>query len=103
MLYCIFSMPHHRVSMWYLILLVASSDYIRRTDGLFRFKCGLDFKAGLRHLSWNNSAGSAIASTILLGVLAVAAVPSSVRAAAILRPEAVPPQGGLPAEALPHD
>jgi hypothetical protein len=47
--------------MWYLILLVASSDYIRGTDGLFLFKCGLAFKAGLRHLSLNNSGGSAIA------------------------------------------
>jgi hypothetical protein len=26
MLYCIFSMPHLQVSMWYLILLVALSD-----------------------------------------------------------------------------
>jgi hypothetical protein len=26
---------------------------------LFLFKCGLASKAGLRHLSWNNSGGSA--------------------------------------------
>jgi hypothetical protein len=26
MLYCIYFVPHHRVSTWYLILLVASSD-----------------------------------------------------------------------------
>jgi hypothetical protein len=26
MLYCICFVPHHRVSMWYLIVLVASSD-----------------------------------------------------------------------------
>jgi hypothetical protein len=26
---------------------------------LFSFKCGLASKAGLRHLSWNNSDGSA--------------------------------------------
>jgi hypothetical protein len=26
---------------------------------LFPFKCGLASKAGLRHLSWNNSGGSA--------------------------------------------
>jgi hypothetical protein len=43
MLYCIFSVPHLRVSMWYLILLVALSDSIRGTDGLFLFKCGLLF------------------------------------------------------------
>jgi hypothetical protein len=61
MLYCICSMPHHRVSTWYLILLVASSDWIRGTDVLFLFKCGLAFKVGLRHLSWNNSGGSATA------------------------------------------
>jgi hypothetical protein len=59
MLYCIFSVPHLRVSKWYLILLVALSDKIRGTDGLFLFKCGLAFKAGLRHLSWNNLGGSA--------------------------------------------
>jgi hypothetical protein len=29
---------------------------------LFLFKCGLASKAGLRHLSWNNSDGSATAS-----------------------------------------
>jgi hypothetical protein len=58
-LYCICSVPHHRVSTWYLILLVASSDEIRGTDVLFPFKCGLASKAGLRHLSWNNSGGSA--------------------------------------------
>ena len=28
---------------------------------LFLFKCGLASKAGLRHLSWNNSGGSATA------------------------------------------
>jgi hypothetical protein len=28
---------------------------------LFLFKCGLASKVGLRHLSWNNSGGSAIA------------------------------------------
>jgi hypothetical protein len=59
MLYCICSVPHHRVSTWYLILLVASSDWIRGTNVLFLFKCGLAFKVGLRHLSWNNSGGSA--------------------------------------------
>jgi hypothetical protein len=58
-LYCICSVPHHRVSTWYLILLVASSDWIRGTDVLFLFKCGLASKVGLRHLSWNNSVGSA--------------------------------------------
>jgi hypothetical protein len=58
MLYCISSVPHLRVSMWYLILLVALSDLIRGTDGLFLFKCGLAFKTGLRHLSWNNLDGS---------------------------------------------
>jgi hypothetical protein len=47
--------------MWYLILLVASSDQIRGTNVLFLFKCGLAYKAGLRHLSWNNSGGSATA------------------------------------------
>jgi hypothetical protein len=61
MLYCIFFVPHLRVSMWYLILLVALSDFIRGTDGLFLFKCGLAFMAGLRHLNWNNSGGSATA------------------------------------------
>jgi hypothetical protein len=59
MLYCICSVPHHRVSTWYLILLVASSDQILGTDVLFLFRCGLASKAGLRHLSWNNSGGSA--------------------------------------------
>jgi hypothetical protein len=59
--YCICSVPHLRVSTWYLILLVASSDKIRGTDVLFLFKCGLAFKVRLRHLSWNNSGGSAIA------------------------------------------
>jgi hypothetical protein len=61
MLYCICSVPHHRVSTWYLILLVASSDQIRGTDVLFLFKCGLASQAGLRHLSWNNSGGFATA------------------------------------------
>jgi hypothetical protein len=59
MFYCICSVPHHRVSTWYLILLVASSDYIRGTGVLFLFKCALASKVGLRHLSWNNSSGSA--------------------------------------------
>jgi hypothetical protein len=59
MLYCICSVTHHRVRLWYLILSVASSDYIRGIDGLFPFKCGLASKAGLRHLSWNNSGSSA--------------------------------------------
>jgi hypothetical protein len=61
MLYCIFSVSHLQVSKWYLILLVALSELIRGTDGLFLFKCGLAFKAGLRHLSWNNPDGSATA------------------------------------------
>jgi hypothetical protein len=30
---------------------------------LFLFKCGLSSKVGLRHLSWNNSGGSAIAAS----------------------------------------
>jgi hypothetical protein len=64
MLYCIVFVPHLRVSLWYLILLVALSDLIRGTDALFPFKCGLAFKAELRHLSWNNSGGSA---TVILG------------------------------------
>jgi hypothetical protein len=59
MLYCICSVTHHRVRLWYLILSVAVSDYIRGIDGLFPFKCGLASKAGLRHLSWNNSGSSA--------------------------------------------
>jgi hypothetical protein len=59
MLYCICFVPRLRVSTWYLNLLVASSDKIRGTDVLFLFKCGLAFKVGLRHLSWNNSGGSA--------------------------------------------
>jgi hypothetical protein len=62
MLYCICSVPHHRVSTWYLIMLVASSDLIRETDVLFPFKCGLASKAGLRHLSWKNLGGSSIES-----------------------------------------
>jgi hypothetical protein len=49
MFYCICSVPHLRVSTW--------------TDVLFLFKCGLASKAGLRHLSWNNSGGSAIVLT----------------------------------------
>jgi hypothetical protein len=61
MLYCICSVTHHRVRLWYLILSVALSDYNRGIDGLFPFKCGLASKAGLRHLSWNNSGGSATA------------------------------------------
>jgi hypothetical protein len=40
-------------------MLVALSDSIRGTDVLFPFKCGLAFKVGLRHLSWNNSGGCA--------------------------------------------
>jgi hypothetical protein len=47
--------------MWYLILLVALSDSNRGTDVLFLFKCGFAFKAGLGHLSWNNSSGSVTA------------------------------------------
>jgi hypothetical protein len=31
---------------------------------LFLFKCGLVSKAGLRHLGWNNSGGSAIGQTL---------------------------------------
>jgi hypothetical protein len=58
MLCCICSVPHLRVSTWYLILLVALSDSIRGTDVLFPFKCGLASKVGLKHLSWNNSGGS---------------------------------------------
>ena len=61
MLYCICYVPHHRVSTWYLILLVASSDSIRGIDMLFLIKCGLASKVGLRHLSWNNSGSSATA------------------------------------------
>jgi hypothetical protein len=49
--------------MWYLILLVALSDLVRGTDTLFLFKYGLSFKAGLRHLSWNKSGGSATHSS----------------------------------------
>jgi hypothetical protein len=64
MLYCNSFVPHLRVSMWYLILLVALSDSIRGTDVLFLFKCGFAFKAGLGHLSWNNSDGSAIGDTL---------------------------------------
>jgi hypothetical protein len=47
------------VRLWYLILSVAVSDKIQGIDGLFPFKCGLASKAGLRHLSWNNSGSSA--------------------------------------------
>jgi hypothetical protein len=47
--------------MWYLILLVASSDSIRGIDVLFLIKCGLASKAGLMHLSWNNSGSSTTA------------------------------------------
>jgi hypothetical protein len=61
MLYCICSVTHLRVRLWYLILSVAVSDSIRGIDGLFPFKCGLASKAGLGHLSWNNSGSSAIA------------------------------------------
>jgi hypothetical protein len=32
-----------------------------RDRRLIPFKCGLAFKVGLRHLSWNNSGGSATA------------------------------------------
>ena len=66
MLYCICSVTHLRVSMWYLILLVALSDSIRGTDILFLFKCGFAFKAGLGHLSWNNSGGSTIVPAVQL-------------------------------------
>jgi hypothetical protein len=59
MFYCICYVTHHRVRLWYLILSVASSDWIRGIDGLFPFKCGLASKAGLRHLSRNNSGSSA--------------------------------------------
>jgi hypothetical protein len=68
MLYCICSVPHHRVSMWYLLLLVASSDSIRGIDMLFLIKCGLASKAGLRHLSWNNSGSSAIVTRPVLAL-----------------------------------
>ena len=61
MLYCICSVTHLRVRLWYLILSVALSDKIRGIDGLFPFKCGLASKAGLRHLSWNNSGSSTTA------------------------------------------
>jgi hypothetical protein len=71
MLYCICSVPHHRVSMWYLILLVASSDSIRGIDVLFLIKCGLASKAGLRHLSWNNSGSSATFPMCTLLLLAI--------------------------------
>jgi hypothetical protein len=64
MLYCICFVPHLRVSTWYLILLVASSDWIRGTEVLFLFKSGLASKVGLGHLSWNNSGGSATAPII---------------------------------------
>jgi hypothetical protein len=30
---------------------------------LFLFKCGLSSKVGLRHLSWNNTGGSATAAS----------------------------------------
>jgi hypothetical protein len=43
---------------WY----VALSNEIRRTNGLFRFKCVAAFKVRLGHLSWNNLGGSATAS-----------------------------------------
>jgi hypothetical protein len=57
----------------YLLCASPSSEYVvldpvsglvgldPRTDVLFPFKCGLASKAGLRHLSWNNSGGSATA------------------------------------------
>jgi hypothetical protein len=61
MLYCICSVTHHQVRLWYLILSVASSDLIRGIDELFPFKCGLASKVGLRHLSRNNSGSSATA------------------------------------------
>jgi hypothetical protein len=71
MLYCICSVTHHRVRLWYLILSVAMSDQIRGIDGLFPFKCGLASKAGLRHLSWNNSGSSAtaVASKVVMVLL----------------------------------
>jgi hypothetical protein len=57
--------------MLYLILLVALSDLIRGTDVLFLIKCGLTFKVGLRHLSWNNSSGFAtFSSSGLVKILA---------------------------------
>jgi hypothetical protein len=59
MLYCICSVTHLRVRLWYLILSVAVSDEIRGIDGLFPFKCGLASEAGFGHLSWNNSGSSA--------------------------------------------
>ena len=69
MLYCICSVTHHRVRMWYLILSVAVSDQIRGIDGLFPFKCGLASKAGLGHLSRNNSGSSAtISASVPLSV-----------------------------------
>jgi hypothetical protein len=61
MFYCICSVTHHRVRLWYLILSVALSDLIRGIDGLFPFKCGLACEAGPRHLSWNSSGSSATA------------------------------------------
>jgi hypothetical protein len=54
--------------MWYLILLVASSDSTRVIDVLFLIKCGLAPKAGLRHLSWNNSGSSATLFFIFLSL-----------------------------------
>jgi hypothetical protein len=66
MLYCICSMTQHRVRLWYLILSVAVSDLIRGIDGLFPFKCGLASKAGLRHLTWNNSDSSATKTIMVL-------------------------------------
>jgi hypothetical protein len=55
--------------MWYLILLVATSDSIRGIDVLFLIKYGLVSKARFRHLSWNNSDNSATLSIICLFIL----------------------------------
>jgi hypothetical protein len=45
---------------WY----VALSDEIRRTNGLFRFKCVAASKVRLGHLSWNNLGGSTTCTQI---------------------------------------
>jgi hypothetical protein len=55
--------------MWYLILLVDSLDSIRGIDVLFLIKCGLASKAGLRHLSSNNSGSSATKSILIACIL----------------------------------
>jgi hypothetical protein len=48
-------------ALLYLLYASPSSEYVlfRGIDVLFPFKCGLASKAGLRHLSWNNSGSSA--------------------------------------------